>query len=188
MDLYYPVERPDGGKDKGESSMTFLDIAKKRHSVRNYKNVEVEEEKIQQVLEAARMAPSACNYQPVRFIVITDPKIKNTISKEAFSGNWLQAAPMLIAVCGDHSKSWKRRDGKDHCDIDVAISIDHLTLAAADIGLGTCWICSFNSQLCHDILALPENYEVIALIPMGYPDDKIPDKNRKNMDEIITRI
>lgn len=168
--------------------MAFIDIAKKRYSVRKYKKVEVEEEKILQVLEAVRMAPSACNYQPVRLVVITDPKVKNTISTEAYSGKWLQTAPVMIAVCGDHARSWKRRDGKDHSDIDVAIAIDHLTLAAADIGLGTCWICSFNSELCHSILELPDNFEVVALIPLGYPEDTMPEKNRKNLEEIITRI
>jgi nitroreductase len=167
--------------------MDFIELSKRRYSVRSYQDTPVEKEKILQILEAARMAPSACNLQPLKFIVITDPNIMNSITTEVYSGKWLQSAPVIIAVCGDHSNSWKRRDGKDHGDIDVAIAIDHLTLAAADLGLGTCWICAFQAALCHKLLELEDHYEVIALIPLGYPaDDAIPAKNRKAMEEIVS--
>ncbi|MDF2539925.1 MAG: nfrA2 [Herbinix sp.] len=166
--------------------MAFIDIARKRYSVRSYLGTEVEPDKILSVLEAARMAPSACNLQPVKFVVITDPEVKNIITTQVYQGKWLKSAPVIIAVCGDHNNSWKRWDGKDHCDIDTAIAIDHLTLAAADLGLGTCWICSFDSKLCHRILNMPENYEVVALIPLGYTaEDGIRETNRKNIDDLV---
>lgn len=166
--------------------MSFIELARKRYSVRTYKNKSVEKEKILQVLEAGRLAPSAVNYQPWHFIVITDEKTKNKIA-QTYSREWFKNAPVVIIACGDHSKSWKRKEVKDHCDIDVAIAIDHMTLAAVDIGLGTCWVCAFDSKKCHEILQLPENLEVIALLPMGYPsDDKTPEKKRMNMNDMVS--
>lgn len=165
--------------------MDFQELVKKRYSVRTYKEQMVEKEVILKLMETVRLAPSACNLQPLKFIVITDTKLKERISTEAYRGKWLQTAPVIIAVCGDHNTSWKRRDGKDHCDIDVAIAIDHLTLTAAGQGLGTCWVCAFDAALCHEILALPENLEVISLVPLGYPvEDSIPEKNRKTLEEL----
>ncbi len=166
--------------------MSFIDLARKRYSVRNFKDAVVEKEKILQVIEAARLSPSAVNYQPRHFIIVTDEELKNKIA-ETYPREWFRKAPVVIVVCGDHSSSWKRRDGKDHCDIDVAIAIDHMTLAAADMGLGTCWICAFDAKKCHEILGLPEHMEVVALLPLGYPaDEATPEKRRKSMDEIIS--
>jgi nitroreductase len=165
--------------------MDFLELAKKRYSVRKYSNKEVEKEKLLRIFEAVRLAPTACNLQPFRFVVITEPEMKNRIAA-AYSGKWILPAPVIIAVCGDHSQSWKRRDGKDYCDVDAAIAVDHLTLAAAELGLGTCWIGAFDSRLCHDELKLPAHMEVIALIPLGYPEkEEIPEKNRKDLEDII---
>ncbi|HOA81189.1 MAG TPA: nitroreductase family protein, partial [Defluviitaleaceae bacterium] len=160
--------------------MSFLELAKKRYSVRSYLDRPVEKEKLLQVLEAARIAPSAVNKQPWNFIVVTNENTKNKIA-ETYPREWFKTAPAVIVVCGDHSKSWKRKDGKDHCNIDVAIAIDHMTLAATDLGLGTCWVCAFDAKQCHKILGLPENLEVIALIPIGYPADTAPE-NKNRMD------
>lgn len=163
----------------------FIDIARKRHSVRSYENKPVEKEKILQVLEAARLSPSACNLQPRYFIVITDERLKSKVAG-TFPGAWLKKAPAIIAVCGDHSGSWKRADGKDHCDIDAAIATDHMTLAATEMGLGTCWVCAFDAKRCHEILQLPENLEATVLLAVGYPadGDKEHAKDRKSLDEI----
>lgn len=166
--------------------MTFLDLAKKRYSVRDYKVMPVEKEKLYEVLEAGRMAPSAVNYQPLHFIVITDEAVKNRVS-ETYARDWFKKAPAVIIVCGDHAKSWKRKDGKDHCDIDAAIAVDHMTLAATDLGLGTCWVCAFDAKRCHEVLGLPENLEVIALMPIGYAaDNSEPEKKRKNLNDIVS--
>ncbi|MGI6308110.1 MAG: nitroreductase family protein [Dethiobacteria bacterium] len=169
--------------------MSFLELAKKRYSVRSFKDMPVEEEKLRVVLEAGRVAPSAVNYQPIYFIVVQEKEIKEQIGG-TYKGSWILEAPVIIVICGDHSKSWRRADGKDHCDIDAAIAIDHMTLAAADLGLGTCWVCAFNSMECHRILRLPAHIETIALLPLGYPaeeegiDRKVA-KKRKPMDEIV---
>ena len=166
--------------------MDFLDLVKKRYSVRSFTSQEVETEKINTILEAVQYSPSAVNYQPCHFIVVTDPELKAKICT-AYSRDWLQEAPVLIVALGDHQESWKRRDGKDHADIDVAIAVDHLTLAASSLGLGTCWVCAFDAQKVHSILELPENMEVVALIPLGYPTEAtIPDKERKDLQELVS--
>lgn len=166
--------------------MSFLDLVKKRYSVRNYKSLPVEREKVIQVLEAGRNAPSAANYQPWHFIVLIDDKIRNKIA-DVYPGDWFKKAPVIIVACGDHSVSWKRKDGKDHCDIDLGIVVEHMVLAAADMGLGTCWVCAFDAEKCHEILELPDNLEVVSLLPMGYPNDEtLPAKKRKSLDEIVS--
>jgi nitroreductase len=168
--------------------MSFLDLAKKRYSVRKYRDLPVEKEKLRQVLEAGRVAPSAANYQPLIFIVIQDNEMFKKIAS-TYKRDWIQQAPVLIVICGDHGSSWRRPDGKDHLDVDAAIAIDHMTLAATDLGLGTCWICMFDSMRCHEILNLPTHVETIALLPLGYPAESVDaarhDTKRKKFDEIV---
>lgn len=148
--------------------MDFLELAKKRISVRKFLDRPVEEDKLRLVLEAARLAPSAHNNQPYTYIVLRDRELRDkVIATSKFS--WLKSAPALMVACGDHNRSWRRFDGKDHCDIDVAIATDHLTLQAAELGLGTCWVCLFDPLKCQEILGLPEHLEPVALIPIGYP-------------------
>jgi nitroreductase len=94
---------------------------------------------------------------------------------------------MIIVVVGLHEVAWKRnQDAKDHTDIDAAIAIDHITLQAADLGLGTCWVCNFDAEKCHEILKLKPTEEPIALVPLGYPEsDDIPVKKRKGLEELV---
>ena len=166
--------------------MSFFALVKKRYSVREFTNQKVEKEKIKKILKTANLAPSAVNYQPWHFIVITEEGLKKSIAK-AYPRSWFQEAPVIIAACGDHSQSWKRRDGKDHCDVDVAIAVDHLTLAAADQGLGTCWVCAFDARMVEEVLKLPSHLEAVALIPLGYPQKtEAPEKKRKDWDEIVS--
>ena len=165
--------------------MKIEDLIVKRFSVRKFTAKEVEKEKILRVLEAGRMAPSAVNYQPWHFIVINDEEKLRKIHT-VYQRSWIQEAPLIIVACADHSKSWKRTsDGKDSADIDVAIAIDHMTLMATELGLGTCWVCNFNIQECSCILHLPSSLEPIALVPMGYPNISAPAKKRKSLNEIV---
>jgi len=168
--------------------MNFLDIAKERYSCRNYKPIQVDEDKLLKVLEAARVAPSAVNFQPWHFIVIKTPENLAKVG-EAYHREWLKTAPMVIIACGDHLKSWKRSDQKDFLDIDLSIAIDHMTLQATELGLATCWICNFNPAILKQNLSLPENIEPIAIIPLGYPNDKSdPDRHdtkRMPMNDIV---
>ncbi len=166
--------------------MNFLDLAKKRYSVRSYSDRPVEEAKINKILQAARLAPSAVNYQPRHFIVATDEELKAELAK-AYTRDWFREAPVIIVALGDHQRAWRRRDGKGHCNIDVAIAVDHLTLAAASLGLGTCWVCAFDAQRVHASLGLPRHLEAVALIPLGYPASAdIPDKERFDLDSLVS--
>jgi len=167
---------------------SFLDLAKKRYSCRSFIKQAVPKELIEQVLEATRVAPSAVNSQPWIFVVINDDTLLKKI-RNCYAKTWLESAPVIIVACGDHNQSWRRPDGKDHCDIDMAIAIDHLTLAASDLGLATCWICKFDAMKCASILGLPSNVSPIALIPLGFPAD-VPninrhDTKRKKIGEIV---
>ncbi len=166
--------------------MSFIDLITARYSVRSYLEKEVEKEKILQVLEAGRLAPSAVNFQPVHFIVVTEEEQKQKIY-EVYKRDWIMEAPVIIIICGDHQVSWKRKDGKDHSDIDVAIVVDHMTLAASDLGLGTCWVCAFDAARCHELFELPENLETSVLLPLGYPNGERPDGiRRKSLEELVS--
>lgn len=168
--------------------MTFLELARRRFSARHFKDRPVEKEKLLQVLEAGRIAPSAANRQPWHFVVVQDEQMRRDVAT-TYHKPWILEAPVIIVICGDHNLSWRRPDGKDHLDIDIGIAVDHMTLAAAELGLGTCWVCMFNSMLCHEMLKLPPNIETVALLPLGYPVDG-PDVNRhqtkrKPLEEIV---
>jgi nitroreductase len=167
--------------------MEFLQLVKERYSCRKYRPQKVEKEKLLKVLEAGRLAPSAVNYQPWSFVVIQENPVLDQI-KMCYAKDWLKSAPCIIVVCGDHEQSWKRDDGKDHCDIDVAIATDHITLAAAEQELGTCWVCKFDAEKCKKILQLPSNIEPVVLLPVGYPEAKeLNDRHlsRKNLEQIV---
>ena len=123
-------------------------------------------------------------------MVVTDEILRKDIAT-SYQRAWILQAPVIIVICGDHSRSWRRADGKDHLDIDAAIAVDHMTLAAAELGLGTRWVCKFDSMLCHKILDLPSHIETIALLPIGYPEDEGDinrhEKERKSVDEMVFR-
>ncbi|HPW90488.1 MAG TPA: nitroreductase family protein [Paludibacteraceae bacterium] len=166
--------------------MTFRDLAEARFSLRNYDSRPVEQEKIDCLLECVRVAPSAVNFQPCVFYVVTDQVLLAQL-QDCYNRDWFKTAPMCIVACGNHQQAWHRKlDGKDHTDIDVAIAVDHLTLAAVDMGLGSCWICNFDAQKCAQVLDLPEGVEPIAMVPIGYAaTDERPLKKRKAHDELF---
>ena len=150
--------------------MSFIDLAKHRYSCRIYQHKAIEKDKVLRILEAGRIAPSASNKQPWLFIYIDEQPLLEQI-KACYPSTWLESAPAVIVVCGIHGRSWKRDDGKDHCDIDIGIVTDHLTLAATDEGLATCWVCKFDSIRCAKILELPFQVEAMVILAIGYPED-----------------
>jgi len=164
--------------------MEFLELAKKRYSCRAYKSDPIEDDKLQQVLEAARLAPTACNLQPFQLIVI-HTKGREADLRRIYSSSWFTQAPIIICACGIPSESWKRRDGKNYCEVDMTIAMDHLILAATNLGLGTCWIGAFNPDSAREILGLPDDVEPIAFTPLGYPQDSPGHKSRKSLNEIV---
>lgn len=167
--------------------MEFIDIVKSRKSVRSFQKRKVTRELLLEILEAGRVAPSACNNQPWRFIVVDEPSVLRQI-REAYPREWITEAPQVIVICGDYQESWKRQiDEKEHCDIDIAIATDHITLMAATKGLGTCWVCNFNPDKVSEALQLPNNIKPIVLLPIGYPREPIgvEEKKRKKIDDIV---
>lgn len=168
--------------------MQLRKLIQNRYSVRAYLPNPVEREKIDYILECARLSPSACNLQPWKFYIITDPGLKQKV-EESYNRDWFKSAPVYIIVCKDTAASWKRTatDGKDFSDVDAAIAAEHICLAAADIGLGTCWICNFNPDILKEALELPAHMEAIAIFPIGYIDEeksKQPTKVRKQLHDI----
>ncbi len=164
--------------------MDLLEIVKKRYSVRAYKPDSVEDDKLQQVLEASRLAPTAANRQPFHLIVIRTEG-RETELRRIYGASWFTQAPIIICACGVPSQSWVRGDGKNYCDVDVAIVMDHLILAAADLGLGTCWVGAFHPDAAREVLGLPDDVEPIAFTPLGYPADTPASKKRKSLSEIV---
>lgn len=166
--------------------MEFNKLIQARYSVRQFATQEVELGKLESILEAGRLAPSAVNFQPWQFIVVCDKEQLQKLSA-CYHREWFAAAPCCIVVCGDHRQSWHRRvDGKDHCDIDAAIAIDHMTLQAVELGLGTCWVCNFDVERTRQLFQLPAHIEPIAFLPIGYPkSNEMPIKKRKSLDEIV---
>jgi nitroreductase len=167
--------------------MNFKDLARRRYSVRSYQSTPVENEKLIQIIEAALLAPSAVNFQPWKFVVVTEPELLAKLHG-CYHRDWFKSAPACIVAIGDHDKGWHRpTDGKDYTDMDVAIAIDHMMLAATELGLGTCWICHFKDEKCGEIFNLDSNFEAIAMIPVGYPSTQnIPEKKRKSIEEAIS--
>jgi nitroreductase len=164
--------------------MSFLTLAESRRSVRRYHDREVEEEKLRTILEAGRLAPSACNFQPWHFVVIRDRKLKARL-REAYDKDWFIDAPVIIVAACDRRTSWKRKDGKDYGDIDIAIAVDHITLAAAELNLGTCWVGAFDQWKAREALSLPYHIEPIILLPLGYPADEPREKSREGLDSML---
>ncbi len=150
---------------------SFLELAKSRYSCRKYDSRPVEQEKLEQLLEAGRIAPSAVNLQPWHFYVFRDPGALERVH-QVYHREWFRSAPCVIVLCSDHERSWKRKDGKDHADIDIAIAADHMTLQATDLGLATCWICNFDPEAARKLLRLPDHMEPAVILSVGYPLDE----------------
>lgn len=168
--------------------MDFLELAKKRYSVRGYLDKQVEPQKLDQILNAAHAAPTAANRQPVRLIVVQSQEGLEKIGK----GANIYGAPLAILVCADHSKAWVRPyDQKQTCDIDASILTDHMMLAATELGLGSVWICYFKPDVIRKEFSLPEQLEPINILAIGYPSGEAADperhaKMRIPMEELVS--
>lgn len=147
--------------------MQVFEAIEKRKSIRSYKPTPVTKETLKKVLEAARQAPSAGNIQPWRFIVVLDPKKRKKIAKGCRYGHFLDESPVVIVGCGDQKAS-PRWHAMDTC-----IAMQNLVLAATEEGLGTCWIGYFNEKTIREILKIPKRLNIVALLALGYPKEKL---------------
>ncbi len=165
--------------------MEYSELIAARYSVRSYLPNPVEDEKLQCVLEAARLAPTAANRQPIQLIVM------HTAGREAEIGHiyhrpWFVRAPLVIAVCAVSSQAWVRESDRFNARlIDAAIVADHLILAATNLGLGTCWIAAFDVETARKVLHLPVEVEPVIFTPLGYPADSPSPKVRKPLTDLV---
>jgi nitroreductase len=176
--------------------MSFLDLVNKRYSVRNYKNTAVPQEKVVRCIEAARLAPSACNSQPWKFIIVDEPELVNELAKAAFEGlldfnNFAFKAPVLVLIVCEREKISAKFGSivkkKNFSLMDIGIAAEHLCLQAAEEGLGTCIIGWFNEKKVKKMLSIPKLKRVELVITVGFSaDEKIPHKRRKSIDEVLS--
>ncbi len=164
--------------------MDFQDLITRRYSVRAYKPDPVEEGKLLQVLEAARLAPTAANRQPFQVIVIRTAGREEEL-RRIYNAKWFVQAPLVLCVCAAPSAAWTRKDGKNYADVDATIAMDHLILAATELGLGTCWIAAFDPPAAREVLRLPGDVEPVAFTPLGYADDQPREKKRQPLSDLV---
>ena len=177
--------------------MTFLELCRKRRAMRKYHPDPIPTETIRRILEAARHAPSAENRQPWRFIVVTEPEIRADL-KRCYPRKWFLESdpPVIIVACGVPSESWHKLDEfygeeyfEDYWKVDVAIACEHVVLAAEAEGLGSCWIGGFNEKRLRDLLQIPDEWRVLAMISIGIsnedPTELRGEKERKKIEEIV---
>lgn len=153
--------------------MKFLELAQKRYSVRKFSDVKVEKEKLNLILEAGRVAPTAVNYQPQRILVLDN---EEDLSKLSFCMPYKFNQSLALLVCYDENVSWKRKfDGRDSGDIDASIVATHMMLEAVDLGIGSTWVGHFNPEVIRKTFDIPPHIIPVALLLMGYPiDESVP--------------
>ncbi len=166
--------------------MTFLDLVRARRSVRAYRSEPVADDLLAHVLEAGRLAPTAANRQPIRILVI------HTAGREVELGliyhrEWFLQAPLIIGVCAVPAEAWSRSrfDDKSYADVDAAIVMDHMVLAAASLGLGTCWVAAFDPAVARAVLGLPDEVEPVAFTPLGFPAEQPPASSRRSLADLV---
>lgn len=170
-----------------EILMEFFDLIRSRYSVRSYQSKPVEKDKLTRVLEAAVIAPTAANRQPFRLIVIPTRGREDGL-RRVYPREWFLRAPLVICACAVKSEAWTRRDGKSYADVDTTIAMDHLILAAHDLGLGTCWIGAFDPEAAREVLGLEPDLEPLAFTPLGYPADEEKPKRRRASGELVRSL
>ncbi len=165
--------------------MDVFEAIRVRRSIRKYKSDQVEKEKLERILEAGRLSPSAVNKQPWHFIVVTDSSVRGSL-RASYGQSWFVNAPVIVIACADPHNAWTRRDGEEYWKVDVAIALHSMILCATELGLGTCWIAAFNEEPAQRILKIPGEIRIVAMTPLGYPDEtkaEVPD--RKSLKEIV---
>lgn len=164
--------------------MDFAELIEKRYSVRAYKSDPVDDKLLTRLLETAVMAPSAANRQPFQLVVI-HTRGREVELRRIYDRDWFVQAPVVICACGIPAQGWIHPNGKNHHEIDAVIVMDYLTLAAANVGLGTCWIAAFDVWAAREVLNLPVDVEPVVFTPLGYPADSPTPKERKPLTDLV---
>jgi nitroreductase len=161
-----------------------LKVIADRFSVRAYTTDPVDDEALASVLEAARLAPTADNQQPFQVIVIHTKGRKGDLAR-IYSRRWFSQPPIVLAVVSQADASWHRIDGKPYDEVDATIAMDHMILAAASLGLGTCWVADFDPVAAREVLGLPDGVEPIAFTPLGHYVREAPRKRRRPLERLV---
>ncbi len=164
--------------------MDFRELVQTRGSVRSYRPDPIADSVLEQVLQACRLAPTAANRQPFRLLVLPT-EVRRDELRRIYHRAWFVEAPLIIGMVGVPSEAWIRRDGQSYCWVDAAIAFDHLILAAAEHGLGTCWIANFDPEAAREVLGLPEDVEPICFTPLGYPAAAAGPKQRRPLGDLV---
>jgi nitroreductase len=167
--------------------MSVLDIIRRRRSVRRYKPDPIPEDVFLRVMEAARLAPSGKNSQPWRFIVVRDAEMRGRLAAASRNQTFMAKAPVILVACGYPDRSYpKQGNYMKSWPIDVSCAVDHLMLQATEEGLGTCWIGAFEEKDVKAYLGIPEEVRVLALTPLGYPDEDPVSRGRRPLEDILS--
>jgi nitroreductase len=164
--------------------MDVFTAISQRSSVRSYKATPVEEDKLKKILEAARLSPSSSNRQEWKFIVVKNKETRKRLANAAFGQSFIGEAPVVVVACGTESKSIMACGQPAHT-VDVSIACAYMILQAYELGLGTCWIGAFNADETKKILDIPEHVRVVAMTPLGYPNQPPSQKSRKSLNQIV---
>jgi len=164
--------------------MEFNEVIKRRYSVRSYRSNPVPDADLASVLETARSAPTAANCQPFKIIVI-HTEDREAELQQIYPSEWFTQAPLLLCICSLPGKAWERHDGKNYADVDAAIVMDHLVLAAVNLGLGTCWVAAFDVPTARRVLNIPDEWEPIAFTPLGYAQGYPKARARRPLSDLV---
>jgi nitroreductase len=169
--------------------MDFYELIRGRESIRNYDPARpLDKETLYRILEAGRLAPSAVNYQPWRFLVVSSEEMLAKI-RPCYPRPWFHDTPHVLVVVGMVDEAWVReKDGYNSLETDLTIALDHMILAAEYEGVATCWVGAYDSELLREVLSLKENEVVYSITPLGYPKEgfeKRRKKKRKEISEIV---
>jgi nitroreductase len=168
------------------TGLDVMEAVRTRRSIRRYQRRPVPEDVLRQVLNSARLAPSANNSQPWRIVVVRDDETKAKLATASHGQKFMATAPLVLVACGVPDEAFEFAGGymSSHV-IDVSIALDHLTLAAHSLGLGTCWIAWFDEDKVRRLLGIPEDVRVVAMTPVGYPDEAPERTPRRNLEELV---
>ena len=166
--------------------MTFAELVRARYAVRAYRPDPVPDELLAQVLEAGRLAPTASNRQPIGIVVVHTAG-RDAALRRVYNREWFSRAPLVLCVCTVPGEAWARAtfDGRSYVDVDGAIVMDHLVLAATELGLGTCWVAAFDPVAAREVLELPVGVEPLLFTPLGFPADQPRAKDRRPLADLV---